>query len=119
MFTFEGDDVFTYLADESDSTVPTRAGQKAAEELFGEEFSKVRDNSDALLIPNQFLWCVQIDPSIRGGLPVVRDTRIKTQTLRDMVDANWTPRLIVDMAYPHLTEQQVECAVEYERFLDA
>ena len=51
-------------------------------------------------------------------MPVVRGSRIRTSTLQHLVDANWTPRLVVDLAYPHLTEQQVECAVEYERFLD-
>lgn len=118
VFVFDGEDVFTYRDDEWHSTVPTRAGQKAAEELFGAGFSKMRDRADALLIPNEFLWCVQIAPDIRGGLPVVRGTRAKTHTLREMVEANWTPQLIVSNAYPHLTEKQVECAVAYERFLD-
>ena len=118
VFAFDGADVFTYRDDEWDSTVPTKAGQKAAEELFGEDFSAVKDSADALLIPKEFLWCVQIDPKIRNGMPVVRGSRIKTKTLKSMFDANWTPRLIVDLAYPHLAEEKVRCAVEYERFLD-
>ena len=118
IFVFEGSEVFTYREDEWDSTAPVRAGQKAAEQLFGEDFSLVKENADALLVPKQFLEWVQIDPDIRDGSPVVRGTRIRTQTLRGMIDANWTPLLVVDLAYPHLNEKQVRNAVEYERFLD-
>ncbi len=118
VFVFEGGEIFTYREDEWDSTLPVRAGQKAAEELFGEDFSLVKENADALLVPKQFLEWVQIDPDIRDGSPVVRGTRIRTQTLKGMIDANWPPLLIVDLAYPHLNEQQVRNAVEYERFLD-
>ena len=118
VFSFEGTDIVTYRADEWDSTVPTRAGQKVAEELFGEDFDSVKDSADALLVPREFLDYVQIDPDIRDGLPVVRGTRIKTSVLKDMIDANWTTRLIVDLAYPHLTDEQVENAIAYERFLD-
>ena len=120
VFVFDGAEVFTYSdRDGWGSTAPSKGGQKASDELFGETFSEVKDNADALLIPKGFLGCVQIDPSVRDGLPVVRGTRIRTQTLRDMVGANWTPRLIVDLAYPNLTEQQVQCAIGYEKFLDA
>lgn len=120
VFVFEGTEVFTYSEkDEWDSTVPSKEGQKALEELFGDAFAEVKEDADALLIPKEFLHCVQIDPSIRDGLPVVRETRVKTQTLRDMVEANWTPRLIVDLAYPNLTENKVRCAIGYEKFLDA
>ena len=118
VFSFEGADIVTFRADEWDSTVPTKAGQKVAEELFGEDFASVKDSADALLIPREFLDYVQIDPDIRDGLPVVRGTRIKTSILKDMIDANWTPRLIVDLAYPHLTDEQVENGIAYERFLD-
>ena len=119
VFAFEGAEVFTYSdKDGWGATAPTKGGQKAAEELFGDEFYELKDNADALLIPKDFIECVQIDPEIRDGMPVVRGSRIMTSTLQNMVEANWTPRLVVDLAYPHLTERQVECAVEYERFLD-
>ncbi len=119
IFAFEGVEVFTYSDNDGwGSTAPTKGGQKAAEKLFGDAFYELKDNADALLIPSDFIECVQIDPEIRDGMPVVRGSRIRTSTLQHLVDANWTPRLVVDLAYPHLTEQQVECAVEYERFLD-
>ena len=119
VFAFEGADVFTYSGDDDwSSTAPTKGGQKAADELFGEEFYELKEYADALLIPKQFIECVQIDPEIRDGMPVVRGSRIRTSTLQSMVVANWTPRLVVDLAYPHLTEEQIVCAVEYERFLD-
>ena len=118
VFSFEGADVVTYRADEWDSTVPTKSGQKVAEELFGEEFTMMKEDADALLIPKQFLCCVHIDPHIRDGMPVVRGSAIETGTLREFVNTNWTPRLIVDKAYPHLDEERVECALAYEQFLD-
>lgn len=119
VFAFDGGQVFTYIEKDGwETTVPTKGGQKAAEDLFGAEFYELKENADALLIPKNFIKCVQIDPEIRDGMPVVRGTRIRTSTLQDMVEANWTPRLVVDLAYPHLTEEQVECAEEYERFLD-
>ena len=119
VFVFEGGDVFAHRADKWETTTATRHGQKAAEELFGPDFRKLRQGADALLIPDEFLRFVEINPDILDGAPVVRETRIKTAVLHAMVKLGRTTKDIVHNVYPFLTNIQIEKAVGFERSLAA
>src|SRR3972149_1519132 len=68
-------DVYAIRKDEWQVTVATRHGQKAAIELlFEEEFDQLRERADALLVPRRYQPFVEVDPSVRSGQPIVRET---------------------------------------------
>ncbi|MBI2844627.1 MAG: DUF433 domain-containing protein [Armatimonadetes bacterium] len=56
--------------------------------------------------------CVTADPNICGGKPTIRGTRIMVRNILGMVAGGYTVRQIVK-AYPELTAQDVQCALEY------
>jgi uncharacterized protein (DUF433 family) len=114
----QGRDVYVDGKDEWDVTVATKAGQKLATILFGEDFARLRDRADALLIPAQFRPFVEIDPAVRSGLPVVRGTTIETSLLYSLREQGHPYQRIRDF-YPILSSSQIRAAVKYEGFLDA
>ncbi len=119
-FAFDGGDVFAYRAnDQWETTTATRQGQKAAEELFGQDFRNLRQGADALLIPDEYMGHVEINPDVLDGAPVVRETRIKTAVLLAMVNLGRTTNDIMRNAYPFLTHVQIDNAVGFERSLAA
>jgi len=113
-----GKDVFVDGKDDWEITVSTRGGQKAATELFGEEFAEFRERADALLVPRHFRSAVEIDPRIRSGHPVVRGTTLATEVLSAIRRRGESYRAI-QAAYPHVTLPQIKRAIAFERFLDA
>ena len=118
VFAFDGGDVFAYRANDPwETTAATRHGQKAAEELFGQEFHNLRHGADALLIPNEFLRFVEINPDVVDGAPVVRETHIKTAVLYAMAKLGRSTLDIVQNVYPFLTHVQVSKAIGFERSL--
>lgn len=113
-----GRDIDVYGKDEWRTTVATKGGQKAWDELFGEEFIQLRDRADALLIPTRYQRYVEIDPHVRDGLPVVRATTIQTNLMHALRLQGQT-HVEIQQDYPVLTLPQVKGADAYESFLDA
>jgi len=111
-------DVFVYSADEWETTVATRHGQKAADFLFGAEFALLRDRADALLIPRNYMQYVEIDPIIRNGLPIVLDTSVLTSVIHGLRQKGDTYDRIQSM-YPFILRKTIIGTEKYERFLDA
>lgn len=99
------------------STNVTKGHQKIAEFILGSEFVKLRDRADALLIPEQFLPYVEIDPVIRNGLPIILDTSIQTSLIHKLRQLKHTYADIQDM-YPFIARNKVIGAERYETFLD-
>ncbi len=100
-----------------ESTVVTRGHQKIAEFFFGEEFKRLKDRSDALLIPEQFMDYVEIDPSIQSGLPIIFDTSVLTSLIYKLRKQNHEYTDIQKM-YPFIPNKKIIGAEEYEIFLD-
>lgn len=114
----QGRDVFVEGADEWEVTMASRAGQKAATLLLGEEFARLRERADALLVPSEYLAAVEIDPHVRSGLPVVRGTTLPTSTLAAMSRRGLSTAAI-HASYPSIPRARIKVALAYERFLDA
>jgi uncharacterized protein (DUF433 family) len=113
----DGVDVFVYGSDEWGTTVATRNSQRAAEELFGEEFRLLRDRTDALLIPTEFQPFVEIDPHVHNGLPIILGTGITTMLVHRLNRQGLSYEQICS-EYPDIKLLSVAGAVQYERFLD-
>lgn len=113
-----GSKVIVYGPDEWQDTVASQHGQRLIAELFGQEFALLRERADALLIPRRFLKVVQINPEVRSGLPVVRDTTLPTSLIYSLYQQGYGVQSIRE-AYPTLSLSQIRGAIAYERFLDA
>ena len=100
-----------------DSTVLTKGHQKVAEFFFGEEFRLLKDRADALLIPEQFMQDVEIDPAIKNGLPIVLGTSVTTNLLHKLRQRQCNYKDIHDM-YPFIPHNKIIGAEKYEIFLD-
>lgn len=100
-----------------DSTVLTKGHQKVAEFFFGEEFRLLKDRADALLIPEQFMQYVEIDPAIKNGLPIVLGTSVTTSLIHKLRQRKCNYRDIHDM-YPFIPRNKIIGAEKYEIFLD-
>ena len=108
--------VYVHAEDDWETTlVPSH--QKVATTLFGEEFRRLRDRADALLIPRRFMPYVEIDPAIRNGLPVVYDTSLMTSLIHNLRRQGYNYGGIVDL-YPFMKRQNLMGAERYETFLD-
>ena len=113
-----GKDVIVY--DESDgwdSTIATKSNQKLAEFFFGVEFALLKERADALLIPNQFLEFVEIDPSIKNGLPIIINTSVPTSLIHSFRKQGYIYNEIQEM-YPFIVRKYMIGAEKYETYLD-
>jgi uncharacterized protein (DUF433 family) len=111
-------DVMAYSArDGWDSTDVTKRHQKVAEIILGDEFKRLKERADALLIPEQFLSCVEIDPTIQNGLPIILGTSMRTSLIHKLRQSKHSYDDIHDM-YPFIPSRKVVGAEKYEQFLD-
>lgn len=114
----DGKDVVVYdKLDGWDSTIATKGNQKIAEFLFGIEFAQLKERADALLIPDQFLEFVEIDTSIKNGLPIIYDTSVPTNLIYSFRKQGYNVNEIHDM-YPFITGKYIIGAEKYELHLD-
>jgi uncharacterized protein (DUF433 family) len=112
------EDVVTYYAKDGwDSTDVTKGHQKVAEIILGDEFKRLKERADALLIPEQFLPYVEIDPSIQNGLPIILDTSMQTSLIHRLRQSGHSYDDIYDM-YPFIPNNKIVGAERYEKFLD-
>jgi len=117
IFVYGAGEVYVYAKDEWQTTSLTRYHQKVAELLFGEEFQRLKERADALLVPNQFLDHVEINPSIKNGLPIILGTTVLTNTIHQFKQQRYEYSEIQAM-YPFISEEAIVVAEEYELFLD-
>ncbi|TAK21772.1 MAG: MerR family transcriptional regulator [Chloroflexota bacterium] len=110
--------LYAYRKDEWGTTVPTQGNQKIADPLFGAQFAAMRARPDELLVPMEFQRFVRIDPTVRGGAPVVIGTTIETGTIYRLSKRLRAVKRVHDY-YPHVPEPKIAGAVRYEKFLDA
>jgi len=60
----------------------------------------------------EFLKRVTVDPSVAGGLPCIRGTRVFISIILDGLAEGLTPEPIIDH-YPHLTIDDIHAALVY------
>ena len=112
-----GRDIWVDHKDTWEVTSANRRGQKAAQMLLGPEFALHKKRADALLVPNNYAQCVEINPKIRDGFPVVCKTTIQTETIYRLHQTGLTYHQIGEY-YPSLSYVQINRANEFESFLD-
>jgi uncharacterized protein (DUF433 family) len=112
-----GKEFDAYRADEWESTVATLSGQKRLEPQLVMDLDVMADGLDALLAPKQFRDFVSINPAIQSGLPVVRGTALPTALIASFRKRGDTPQEI-QRHFPQLHLDQIEAALQFERFLD-
>ena len=118
----EGNRVYLWEADEWETVEARAVGhgeaalQRVVDTWFGDAFLNLRDSADSILIPPDLMSHIEINPQVMDGAPVIRGTRIPTQTIRRMVKA--LPKSEVLASYPFLSPTQVDAALEHEQYLD-
>lgn len=109
-----------YAYDKKDdwgTTVVTQGNQKVADFLLGEEFSHLKERADALLIPEQFIEYVEIDPAVKSGLPIILGTSVLTSLIHTLKSQGYGYTIIHEM-YPFLETKKIIGADQYETYLD-
>ncbi len=57
---------------------------------------------------------ISTDPSVCGGEPHIAGTRISVELIQDHISAGYSVEQIGHI-YPHLSSDQIEAAIEYDR----
>jgi len=111
--------VYAEKQDEWDITAATQFGQKTARPLFGNMFEELLELEEpgAILVPEDFRRYVEIDPSVMGGEPVVKNTRIPTSILAAQRGRGKSLAQLA-RAYRPVAKKAIAKAIEYEEFLD-
>lgn len=55
---------------------------------------------------------IRVDPKVCGGKPTIRGTRIMVKNILGMVAGGYTVNRVIE-AYPELSQEMVEAALEY------
>ena len=99
------------------STDVTKGHQVIWEVFFGEEFRRLKERADALLIPEKYMNFVEIDTTIQNGLPIILNSTILTRTVHKLCQRGYGYRDIRDM-YPFIPLTKIRGTEGYESFLD-
>ena len=115
-----GNKIFAEKSDEWETTSATGFGQRVATRLFGDLFPLLREQEEegSILVPRNYTAYVEIDPSVMGGQPVVRDTRIPTSLFPTLLAKGKSLNDLVRLYYP-ISRETIEKTVEFEKFLDS
>ena len=110
--------IYAEFPDEWETTAATQFGQKVETSLFGDLFTILRDQEEgAILIPQDYLRFVEINPKVMGGDPVVRGTRVPTSILAMLRKKGRSVDEIAQL-YSPLPKETIIKAIEYEEYLD-
>ena len=110
--------IYAEFPDEWETTAATQFGQKVETSLFGDLFTILRDQEEgAILIPQDYLRFVEINPKVMGGDPVVRGTRVPTSILAMLRKKGRSVDEIAQL-YSPLPKETITKAIEYEEYLD-
>ncbi len=115
---FIGADVYAYQPDEWEITDATLGGQKIQPLLFSDVFASLVPEienlgpDDSVVIPREYRESITIDPSVKGGMPVLKGTRIATALLAALRAQGRTVAQIASLY--DLGRQVVSQALAYE-----
>ena len=115
-----GNKIFADRSDEWETTSATGFGQRIATRLFGDLFPLLREQEEegSILVPRDYTAYVELDPSVMGGQPVVRNTRIPTSLFPTLLAKGKSIDDLVRLYYP-ISRETIEKTVEFEKFLDS
>ena len=108
-----GKEVFARRPDDWDTTLATRAGQRAEVRVLGE----LAEEEGAVIIPREFGDVVEINLAVMEGQPVVRDTRVPTAVLASLFDQGLSINLLAHL-YAPIPRVAIQRAIAFERSLD-
>ena len=106
-------DVYVAGQDDWGTLVMTRNDQKLGDVLLGEDFARLRDRTDALLIPLAFSKYVEIDVAIKNGHPTLIGTAVETATITKLRGQGMSLDQIRNY-YPYLERRLLLGANRYE-----
>ena len=114
-----GKKIFAEQSDEWQTTSASGFGQKVDTRLFGDLFPLLREQEEegSILVPRDYSAYVEIDPSIMGGQPVVRDTRIPTSLFPSLLAKGKSIDDLIRLYYP-VSRETIEKTIEFENYLD-
>ena len=117
---FVGKRIYAEKPDGWPLTSATDGGQAVLEGLLGDFSEELRDLEDdwALVVPQEFRHFVLINPSVMSGSPVIRRTRIPTETIRRIYQGGTAVDEIVEM-YSGVEPVFLKKAIAYEEYLDS
>ena len=115
-----GSKIFAEKSDEWHTTSATGFGQRVATRLFGDLFPLLREQEEegSILVPRDYSEYVEINPSIMGGQPVVRNTRIPTSLFPTLLAKGKSIDDLIRLYYP-ISRETIEKTVEFEKYLDS
>jgi uncharacterized protein (DUF433 family) len=58
---------------------------------------------------------IVVDPTIYGGKPCIRGTRITVMMILELIEDGLTFQQITDDYYPQISEQDIKACLEYAR----
>lgn len=119
--------VYAYVEDEWEITVATRRGQRVEPLFLPDVLNEIADeiagltDSDSVVIPREFRQFVTINPVVRGGMPIIKGTRIPTTVLAALHRTGATAVQIVRMyaGVKRVTREAVNAVLAYEQYLDS
>lgn len=106
-----------YVHSKADRLGTTTGRQIVGDPLFGPEFAQLRDRADALLVPRRYQKHIEISPTIRNGLPIIRETTIPSNIIYKLRKKGLTYKAI-QQSYPIIPLERLRGADHYEKFLD-
>ena len=115
-----GNKIFAEKSDEWQTTSATGFGQRVATRLFGDLLPMLQEQEEegSILVPRGYTAYVEIDPSIMGGQPVVRNTRIPTSLFPTLLAKGKSIDDLIRLYYP-IPRETIEKTVEFENYLDS
>lgn len=117
IFVCEKDIIVHDMTDGYGSTIVNKNHQVIWEVFFGDDFKRLKERADALLIPEIYMNHVEIDLNIQNGLPILKNTTMLTSTIHELSKSGYAPKDIHDL-YPFIALNKIKGAEEYELFLD-
>jgi uncharacterized protein (DUF433 family) len=122
-------DVHVYIAnnnvyadkpDEWEVTAATHHGQRVETRLFDDVFDILRnmDEDGDILLPPGFSQCIEINPKVMGGEPVMKNTRVPTATIAAKYRKGSTIDQLANL-YKPISRLCIEKAIDYEEYLSS
>ena len=108
----DGEDLFVLMDESGTYSAVVKPGQKVFEIFLGDIASELAKGGRQLGLGER----IESKPAVQGGSPVIRDTRIPTRLIADLVRDGFSPADIARM-YPGLTAESVKAAESFERQL--
>jgi uncharacterized protein (DUF433 family) len=112
----DGEDVFVMLGPEEAGTYSAvqRPGQSVIKISLGEVAAELTKAGEFLHLNDK----LEANPAVLGGSPVIRNTRLPTTLVHQLIDEGVSVEQIQDM-YPGVDEDSVRAAEDFEQQLAA